>query len=397
MAAPVLAPRNGDEVPVPTRPAPAPSPVLSPNLRVRSTPFSNRVEAAGVTGYTVYNHMLLPTAFRSLEDDYRHLKEHVQVWDVSCQRQVEIVGPDAARLAQLLTPRDLSKAAPGRCLYAPMTDAAGGLLNDPVILKLAEDRFWLSIADLDMSLWVAGLVQGMDLAVQVFEPDVFPLAVQGPKADELVARVFGESVHDIGFFRFAPVEFMGHEFLAARTGWSKQGGFEIYLDRPDLAEPLWDTLFEAGADLDVGPGCPNLIERIEGGLLSYGNDATVANNPLECRLESFCHLDADIDFLGRDALRRVRDEGPQRRMMGLLFDADEVGTVRHRWPVEPVGGGEPIGAVTSATWSPTFRHGIALAMMERGWWEAGTEVEIETPDGRRPAVISDLPFEPHQT
>lgn len=363
---------------------------MSPNLRVRRTPFTDRVEAAGVKGYTVYNHMLLPTAFRSLEEDYWHLRNHVQVWDVSCQRQVEIIGPDAARLAQLLTPRDLSKAAAGRCLYAPMTDAAGGLLNDPVILKLADDRFWLSIADLDIRLWVAGLAHGMGLDVRVFEPDVSPLAIQGPKADQLVARVLGDSVDDIGFFRFAPVEFMGHEFLAARTGWSKQGGFEIYVDRADLAEPLWDALFEAGADLDVGPGCPNLIERIEGGLLSYGNDATIANNPLECRFDKFCHLDADIDFIGRDALRRIRDEGPARRTMGLLLDLEAVPPVRHRWAVTADGG--KVGEVTSAAWSPRLARGVALAMMERGWWEPATTVEVETPEGRVTGSITDLPF-----
>ena len=325
------------------------------------------------------------------ESNYWHLKEHVQVWDVSCQRQIEIVGPDAARLAQMITPRDLSKAVPGRCLYAPMVNAAGGLLNDPVILKLDDDRFWLSIADLDIGLWVAGLAHGLGLDVQVFEADVHPLAVQGPKANELVARVFGESVHDIGFFRFAPVEFMGHEFRAARTGWSKQGGFEIYVDRADLAEPLWDVLFEAGTDLDVGPGCPNLIERIEGGLLSYGNDITVANNPLECRLDQFCQLDADIDFIGRDALRRIRDDGPTRRTMGLFLDTADVPSVRDRWPV--IVGDEAIGFVTSAAWSPAFHRGVALAMMEWGWWTPGVEVEVETPAGRFSATITDLPFE----
>ncbi len=373
-----------------------PMPTMWPNLRVRNTPFTERVEAAGAKGYTVYNHMLLPIAFRSITDDYWHLKEHVQVWDVSCQRQIEIVGPDAARLAQMLTPRDLSKAVPGRCLYAPMVDAAGGLLNDPVILKLAEDRFWLSIADLDVGLWVAGLAHGIGLNVRVFEADVSPLAVQGPKANELVARVLGDAVHDIGFFRFAPVEFMGHEFLAARTGWSKQGGFEIYVDRHDLAGPLWDALFEAGADLDVGPGCPNLIERIEGGLLSYGNDITIANNPLECRLDQFCHLDADIDFIGRDALRRIRDDGPRRRTMGLFLDTDSVGPVRHRWPVvvgaETVGA-VTVGAVTSAAWSPSFGQGVALAMMEWGWWTPGVDVVVETPNGPCPATVSEIPFE----
>jgi dimethylsulfoniopropionate demethylase len=209
-------------------------PLLSVSHRTRRTPFSDRVEAAGVKAYTVYNHMLLPTVFRSVEEDYRHLKTHVQVWDVGCERQVEIAGPDAARLVQMMTPRDLGKAVVGQCLYAPLVDEAGGLVNDPVALKLAEDRFWLSIADSDVLLWAKGLALGGKLDVTVTEPDVWPLAVQGPKADTLMARLFGDSVREIGFFRFRRLPFQKHEMVVARSGWSKQGGFEIYLDRAEL-------------------------------------------------------------------------------------------------------------------------------------------------------------------
>ncbi|MEO6571499.1 MAG: dimethylsulfoniopropionate demethylase, partial [Ilumatobacteraceae bacterium] len=177
------------------------------NTRIRSTPFSERVEDNGVKAYTVYNHMLLPVMFRSLQEDASHLKQHVQLWDVSCQRQVEIVGPDAAKLMQLLTPRDVTSAAVGRCLYAPLVDSDGGVVNDPVILKLADDRFWISIGDSDVSLWADGLATGMGLDVQVFEPDVSPLAVQGPHAEEVVARVFGESIREIGFFKFKRLAF----------------------------------------------------------------------------------------------------------------------------------------------------------------------------------------------
>jgi hypothetical protein len=212
------------------------APEIWSNTRVRSTPFTSRIEAYGVGAYSVYNHMLLPLKFVSVEDDYWHLKEHVQLWDVSVQRQVEISGPDAARLVQLLTPRDLTKSRVGRCYYAPLVDARGGLINDPVILKLAEDRFWLSISDSDVALWAKGLAHGFGLSVEIFEPTVDPLAVQGPKAEQLMERVFGSAIADIKFFGFSLVDFGGHDFLVARTGWSKQGGFEIYyVDRPDLA------------------------------------------------------------------------------------------------------------------------------------------------------------------
>jgi len=366
------------------------TPQLAVNSRIRPTPYSERVEAAGVKGYTVYNHMLLPAVFRSLVDDYRHLKQHVQLWDVACERQVEIRGPDAARLVQTMTPRDLSRAARGRCLYAPLVDERGGLVNDPVVLKLADDRFWLSIADSDVLLWARGLALGFGYEVSVEEPDVSPLAVQGPKSDELMARVFGEAVRAIRFFRFEPLDFHGHPLLVARSGWSKQGGFEIYLDDSSLGLDLWDALWAAGEDLEVGPGCPNLIERIEGGLLSYGGDMDLDNNPFECGLDRYCNLDRPIEFLGREALARIAESGPARRVVGLRIDGQVLPSCRRHWPVQA--GGESVGRVTSATVSPDLGCGIALAMLDRGQWTPGRRVEVATPDSVRAATVSALPF-----
>ena len=239
---------------------------LSLSRRLRETPFSEGVKAAGVKAYTVYNHMLLPTVFRSVEEDYRHLKEAVQVWDVSCERQVELRGPDAGRLMQMLTPRDLRPMLPGQCYYVPIVDETGGMLNDPVAVKLSEDRYWISIADSDLLYWVKGIVQGYRLDVLVDEPDVSPLAVQGPRADDLMAAVFGDSVRSIRFFRFDVYQFKGRDLVVARSGYSKQGGFEIYVEGSDIGMELWNALFEAGKSMDVHAGCPNLIERIEGGL-----------------------------------------------------------------------------------------------------------------------------------
>ncbi|MDY0871971.1 dimethylsulfoniopropionate demethylase [Dongia rigui] len=371
-------------------PSPTPRPILAISRRTRSTPFTPRVEASGVQGYTVYNHMLLPTAFRSVEADYQHLKTHVQVWDVGCERQVEVKGPDAARLVQMMTPRDLSKAKIGQCLYAPLVDADGMLLNDPVILKLAEDRFWISVADSDVLLWTKGLAFGRGLDVVVSEPDVWPLAIQGPKAEVLASRIFGEEVRGIGFFRFRTLTFHGHPLIVARSGWSKQGGFEIYLDRADLGLPLWDACMTAGADLDVGPGCPNLIERIESGLLSYGNDMTIANNPLECGLDKYCQLDSATSCIGRDALRRIAAEGAARKIMGLRLEGGAPPACVAPWPVRVED--KKVGIVTSAAYSPDFGASLAFAMLERGHWEPGGVVVVETPAGLRRGVISPLPF-----
>src|SRR6056297_861610 len=192
---------------------------ISPSRRLRRTPFSEGVEAAGCKAYTVYNHMLLPTVFESVEADYRHLKDHVQVWDVAVERQVELRGPDAQRLMQMLTPRDLRPMLPGQCYYVPIVDETGGMLNDPVAVKLAEDRWWISIADSDLLYWVKGIANGYRLDVLIDEPDVSPLAIQGPKADELAARVFGDRVRDIRFFRFDMFQFEGRDLVIARSGY----------------------------------------------------------------------------------------------------------------------------------------------------------------------------------
>ena len=328
-------------------------PILTVSNRTKRTPYTPRLEALGVKSYTIYNHTLLATVFRTLAEDYLHLRQQVQVWDVTCQRQIEVSGPDAARLVQLITPRDISKAKLGQCLYAPLVDDSGGMINDPVILKLAEDRFWISIADSDVFLWLSGLACGLGLEVAIAQPDVWPLAVQGPKADDLMAALFGEALRALRFFRFTTVNFRGHDLIVARAGYSKQGGFEILVDEPSLCLALWDALFEAGRPFDVGPGCPNLIERIEGGLLSYGNDMTRANNPLECGLERYCALEQPVPYLGRDALRQ--DRQGRRRALGARPEDRRRQPCPPAWRPWPVSaGGARIGAVTSAAISPSF-------------------------------------------
>ncbi|MGO1118325.1 dimethylsulfoniopropionate demethylase [Rhodovibrionaceae bacterium A322] len=366
------------------------SPTLSASTRIRRTPFSNRIEALGVSVYTIYNHMLLPAAFKSLEEDYEHLCNHVQLWDVSCERQVEIVGPDAARLTQAMTCRDLSKARQGRCFYAPLVDEKGGMVNDPIILKLADDRFWLSIADSDVVLWAKGLAYGLGLDVEVFEPDVSPLAVQGPKANDLMLRVFGQEAVDLKFFGFAWLDFDGHPLLVARSGWSKQGGFEIYLDDSSLGEKLWDALWEAGQDLNVGPGCPNLIERMEGGLFSYGGDMDLSHTPFEAGLEEYVDLDAPIEFIGRKALEKAREEGPRWLMRGMVFEGN-CPTMHAHWPLAAVTG-EAIGRASAACWSPRFGCSLAFVMVRTDQANDGQVVMVQTPEGKRAGVIRPFPF-----
>lgn len=361
------------------------APVLSPSRRLRRTPFSDGVEAAGVKAYTVYNHMLLPTMFRSVQEDYRHLKKAVQIWDVSCERQVELRGPDAGRLMQMLTPRDLRGMTPGQCYYVPIVDETGGMLNDPVAVKLAEDRWWISIADSDLLYWVRATAIGWRLDVLVDEPDVSPLAVQGPKADDLMAQVFGDSVRDIRFFRFGMFDFQGRDMVIARSGYSKQGGFEIYVEGSDIGMPLWNALMEAGKALDVHAGCPNLIERIEGGLLSYGNDMNDDNTPHECGLGRFCNTHTAIGCIGRDALLRVAKEGPVQQVRAIAIDGPPVPGCDRWWPL--TANGKPVGRVSSAAWSPDFDTNVAIGMARMTHWDPDTEVEVAAPDGMRKAIV----------
>lgn len=345
-----------------------------------------------MSAYTVYNHMLLPTAYQhTVEEDYWHLRSAVQIWDVACQRQVELSGRDAMRLAQMLTPRDLRRMSVGRCAYVPIVAADGGLLNDPLLLRLADDRIWLSIADSDVALYASGLATGLGLDVRVSEADVHPLAVQGPLAEEVVAAVFGEEARQIAFFAHVCLPFRDRSLVVSRSGWSVQGGFEIFLDDTSLAEALWDAVSLAGEPHGIRVGYPHPIERIEGGLLSYGNDVTRSDTPLQAGLERYCDgLDAGVECLGANALLRERETGVDRRISGVELDGDRFTGVVPPWAVRAAGA--TVGQVTSAAWSPRLERTVCLAMLSLEACTAGTEVDVDTPAGPRHGHTLDLPF-----
>tara|TARA_Y100001954_G_scaffold223882_1_gene262682 strand:+ start:113 stop:1177 length:1065 start_codon:yes stop_codon:yes gene_type:complete len=349
--------------------------------------FSEGVEASGVKAYTVYNHMLLPTVFRSVQEDYRHLKSEVQVWDVSVERQIELKGPDAARLMQMLTPRDLTEMNVGQCYYVPVVDEKGGMLNDPVAVKINDDHWWVSIADSDLLYWVKGIAIGLRLDVLVDEPDVSPLAVQGPKSDDLMADVFGDEVRNIRFFRFKKLEFNNQPFIVARSGYSKQGGFEIYVEGDQNAMALWNALFEAGKKYNVHAGCPNLIERIEGGLLSYGNDMTDDNTPHECGLGKFCDTQETFECIGREALLRFAKEGPNQMIRAIEISGLDVGVCDRWWPI--MANGKKVGRVSSAAYSPDFKTNVAIGMVKMTHWDENTEVQVVTNNGSRDAIVKE--------
>ena len=362
------------------------APVISFSRRLRVSPFELR-SLEGSKSASVYNHLVLPTCYESLEADYWHLREHVQLWDVACQVQVEVQGPDAAEFVEYLTPRDVSRCQVGQCIYTPLIDEAAGIINDPLVLRLAEDRFWISLSDSDVLLWAKGLALGKGFDVRVFDPDVFPMSIQGPKSADLLSRVLGDSIRELKFFRFVETEIAGTPVVVARTGWSGQGGYEIYLQEPDAGVTLWDTLAAAGEDLQVRAGCPNLIERIESGLLSFGNDMTLANNPLEAGLDRFFKLGKSADYLGRAALEAIAEEGVKNRLVKLVIEGEPISNPRTVYTVQGESG-ENIGTVTSAVYSPRLCCNIGLGYLPVSYCDEGKAAIVLTPQGPRALRIA---------
>ena len=352
---------------------------ITPSLRTRRTPFSEGVEKAGVSSYTVYNHTLLASQVGNYIEDYHHLKQHVQIWDVACERQVRIQGVDAERLMKLLSPRDIDKMEKNQCFYIPMIDKNGGILNDPVALKINDNEYWISIADSDYLLYALGVADALELEVLIDEPDISPLAIQGPKSDDLMARLFGDEVREIKFFRYRKFKFEGREMIIARSGYSKQGGFEIYVDGFDYGMPLWNALMKAGDELNVRVGCPNLIERIEGGLLSYGNDITREHTPFEAGLSKF--VNSQTEYLGKAKLK----ERPWTKMIRPILIYGEIPPCERHWPVFL--NGEKVGTVTSAVFSPDFSTNVAIGMVDREKASPGISIEVETQIGFRNAKV----------
>ena len=363
---------------------------IAKSRRLRGTPYTSRIEKQGATAYTVYNHMLLPAAFGSVEDSYHHLKEHVQVWDVAAERQVEISGKDSAKLVQLMTCRDLSKSKDGRCYYCPILDDTAGIINDPVVLRINENKWWISIADSDVILFAKGLAIGHKFDVNIVEPNVDIMAVQGPKSFKLMEKVFGEKITKLKFFGFDYFDFQGDKHLIAQSGWSKQGGYEIYVENTQSGLKLYDYLFEIGKEFNIKPGCPNLIERIESALLSYGNDMDNNDNPYECGFDKYINLDSDVIFLGKEKLKKIKSEGIKRKLMGVKLDLDAISLTGSLNLTDDQN--NIIGELRSACYSPYFKKVIGIAMMKKSHWNVDQKVKASINGDICSGKVCDLPF-----
>ncbi|WP_435141904.1 glycine cleavage T C-terminal barrel domain-containing protein [Pseudopelagicola sp. nBUS_19] len=359
--------------------------------QIRKSPFFDATVRWGAKSYSVYNHMYIPRDFGDPEENFWNLVNDAILCDVAVERQVEITGPDAAKFVQMLTPRDLSKMAVGQCKYILITNADGGILNDPILLRLAENHFWISLADSDILLWAQGVAVFADLDVKICEPDVSPLQLQGPKSGLIMQELFGESIMDLKYYWMREVELEGIPLIVSRTGWSSELGYEIYLCNNAHGDKLWERIMVAGLPFGLKPGHTSSIRRIEGGMLSYHADADINTNPFELGLERLVNLNMEAEFIGKSALRRIKKEGVTRNQIGLIIDCAPFTKPNTKfWPVKK--DGEQIGLVTSAVYSPRLEKNIALGIVGIEYIELQTEVEVVTNSRTATATIVERPF-----
>ena len=359
------------------------------NPRIKKSPFFEKAVEYGATEFHPYNGMWMPVGYDSPVNEYWNVLERASLWDVGVQKCVEIAGPDAEAFMQLLTPRDITTIEPGRCAYVFLTNQDGGVLNDPVMLRIAEDRFWLSTADSDMYLWAKGVSAFSGHEVEIATPHVYPMQLQGPRSAEIMVDVFGEEILDLRYYRWMRSSVDGIDVVISRTGYSSELGYEVYLLGEARGGELWEILMTAGKPYGISPGSPNRIRRIEGGVLDYASDITPDENPLELGLDRL--IAWDTDFLGKAALEKVRDEGVRRRLVGLFLDGPALQkNNEHRWPVTSAD--TKVGFVTNAVHSPRLDRNIAFAMIDVPFDANDTVLTVETVEGARSAERTTLPF-----
>lgn len=359
--------------------------------QIRKSPYFDATVKWGASGFSVYNHMYIPRDFGDPEQNFWNLINDAILCDVAVERQVEITGPDAAQFVQMLTPRDLSQMAVGQCKYILITNAEGGIINDPVLLRLEQNRFWISLADSDVLLWAQGVAVHAGLDVTIFEPDVSPLQLQGPRSLQIMTALFGEEIESLKYYWLRQYTLDGIPVVVSRTGWSSELGYELYLQDGSRGTELWEKIMAAGQPFGLQPGHTSSIRRIEGAMLSYHADMDIRTNPFELGLDRLVALDAPHEFIGKSALQKIKQSGVTRKQVGLVIDGEPfTGPNTTFWPVETEG--QAVGKVTSAVYSPRLQKNIALAMVGTGSADIGTELSVMTATGARRAVVVEKPF-----
>ena len=359
--------------------------------QIRKSPFFDATLRWGAKDFSVYNHMYIPRDFGDPVKNFWNLINTAILCDVSVERQVEITGSDAAEFVQYLTPRDISECAVGQCKYVLITDEAGGIINDPVLLKLGENQFWLSLADSDVLLWVKGVAINSNMDVKICEPDVSPLQIQGPKSREIMEALLGKEVSKLRYFWFKEVNYLGIPLIVSRTGWSSELGYEIFLRDGSKGSKLWDQIMQTGKPFGLKPRHTSTIRRIEGVMLSYHADLNLQTNPFELGLDRLVNLEIEAEFIGKTALRTIKANGVRRRQVGLILNCDPLESPnKDFWSV--IKNNKIIGIVTSAVYSPRLKKNIALAIVDVEFSDLGTSVDIQVGDLALGALVTEIPF-----
>ncbi|HEY7735663.1 MAG TPA: glycine cleavage T C-terminal barrel domain-containing protein [Candidatus Limnocylindrales bacterium] len=358
----------------------------------RKSPFFEKTLAAGCSAYDIYNHMYLPGYFGDPIEEYWALLNEVTLWDVSVERIVEITGPDSSAFINTLTCRDLTKCAVGQGKYVLITADDGGIINDPVLLRVEENRWWLALADSDAGLWARGVAVHSGLDVTVREPDVFPVQVQGPKSKDVIRSLFGDAVADLRYYWTAQTELDGIPVVISRTGWTGEVGYEVYLRDPTRGGELWDRIMEAGAPHNIRPIAPCEARRIEAGIFNYGSDMTIANNPFEIMGLERLVEEQDADYIGKAALEEIRRRGVSRKLVGIEVGGEPLPFELHE-KRPALHDGQAVGTLTDLIWSPRLERNIGYVWLPIDLSGPGTALEVVAPDGSRwPAQSAAIPF-----
>ena len=359
--------------------------------QIRKSPFFEATVRWGAKSFSVYNHMYIPRDFGDPERNFWNLVNEAILCDVAVERQVQISGPDASKFVQMMSPRDLSSMKVGQCKYVILTNQKGGILNDPVLLKLDDDRYWFSLADSDVLFWAQGLAHHSGLDVDIVEPDVSPLQLQGPKSRIIMSELFDEDFSDLKYYWFKKTKLGDIDLIVSRTGWSSELGYELFLLNHKQGDELYERIMKKGKSLGLHPGHTSTIRRIEGAMLSYHADMDIHTNPFECGLDRLIELDKKFDFVGKEALQRIKKEGLSRLQVGLILEGTPLPQPNMRfWELSH--DGVNVGKVTSAVYSPRLKKNIALAMVSRSFTKIGTELTVDTNKGIRKCSVVKKPF-----
>jgi aminomethyltransferase len=359
--------------------------------QIRKSPFFDATVRWGAKDFSVYNHMYIPRDFGDPEQNFWNLINEAILCDVAVERQVQVKGPDASKFVQMMTPRDLSNMKVGQCKYVILTNQFGGILNDPVMLRVEEDCYWFSLADSDILFWAQGLNVNLKYDVEITEPDVSPIQLQGPKSKDIMVKIFGNEILELKYYWFKKFKLGNINLLISRTGWSSEFGYEMFLLKTSDGDELYETLMQEGKELGLHPGHTSTIRRIEGGMLSYHSDMDINTNPLELGLDKFIDLDGTFDFVGKDALIEIKKSGIQRKQVGLIIECEKLkGPNTKKWDIYK--NQQYVGQVTSAVYSPRLQKNIALAIVDIEYSDIDTSLKIKIDDEMVDAIITKKPF-----